>query len=251
MDRDSSEDEDNSFETWDQDIQVEVTARQEYPNLDLENSPDVEQTEKEVDLGWTSPPTEDESAAASYHFEPSASPLTMEGTSRTPIDFFNALFDERMWNQLSGETNRYAAHKRASMGSDAFSEANHENFRPFARLNKWTETNPAELKVWVAHLIVMGLIRKPEIESYWSGDGLTRTPFFGQHMARDRFTALMSNFHVDNDSDNPRYDPKHLQNGHDPLAKLRSFVTMMDRNFKFVYKPKKEISVDEATCPYR
>ena len=40
-------------------------------------------------------------------------------------------------------------------------------------------------------------------------------------------------------------------NGHDALAKVRSFVDMLNRNFRRAYKPDRDISVDEGCLPWR
>ena len=254
MDSESSGSEFFGFDEGDFVINGELDLnleRELHPDLELDNARDIEQTAEEKAEGWTAPATDDSSAAAGFHFATMPNQLQMDSDSRKPIDFFNALFDQQMWLQIADETNRYAAQRRQSLGEDAFTECNHPNYRRYARLNKWRDTNPAELKKWVAHLILMGLTRKPDIEMYWSTDDMTRTPFFGVHMSRDRFTAILSNFHVDNDNDNPPYDSRNPDNGHDPLAKVRSFYHMMQRNFRYVYKPDRELSVDEGTMPWR
>ncbi len=39
--------------------------------------------------------------------------------------------------------------------------------------------------------------------------------------------------------------------GHDPLDKLRNFITMAEENFRTVYKPSRDISLDESSCPFK
>ena len=41
------------------------------------------------------------------------------------------------------------------------------------------------------------------------------------------------------------------QQGHDPLAKLRDFVDMIDQNFLFAHRPSQSLSFDEACCPLK
>ena len=66
-------------------------------------------------------------------------------------------------------------------------------------------------------------------------------------MSRNRFQSILWNFHVNDDSNNPpRGRP-----GHDPLAKIRPFVDMVERNFLYAYKPSKVLSFDEACCPFK
>ena len=93
----------------------------------------------------------------------------------------------------------------------------------------------------------MGILRKSEIEKYWNTSGVGQTPIFGQLMSRNRFMAILSNLHISNDSDNPPFGSP----GHDPLSKIRPFVTMCENNFKFAYTPKRDLSMDESCCPWK
>ena len=67
---------------------------------------------------------------------------------------------------------------------------------PFARLNKWEDTSPDEMKVFVAHLIVMGILKKNSLEQYWSRDSILNMPFFGHYMSRNRFQNILWNLHI-------------------------------------------------------
>ena len=93
----------------------------------------------------------------------------------------------------------------------------------------------------------MGLVKKSDIEKYWTNTGHTKTPFFGKYMSRNQFQSILLNIHINDDRNNPP-----LTNpNHDPLAKLRPFIDMLDRNFQFVYKPSKNLAFDEACCPFK
>ena len=82
------------------------------------------------------------------------------------------------------------------------------------------------MKLFMAHMIVMGLIRKPNITKYWSRNPIISTPFFGKYMERLNFERILSNLHI---SDNTIAS-------NDPLVKLKPFIDMCDRNFLHVYK---------------
>ena len=87
----------------------------------------------------------------------------------------------------------------------------------------------------------MGLVQKPTITKYWHKNELCATPFFGQYMTRSQFERILSNIHlIDN-----------AIPSQDPLNKIRPVLTMIDRNFLHVYTPKKNLSVDEASCPFK
>ena len=60
-------------------------------------------------------------------------------------------------------------------------------------------------------------------------------------MGRQNFECILSNIHLSNNSIPST----------DPLAKIKPFIDMCDRNFLHVYKSNKNISVDEASCKWK
>ena len=44
---------------------------------------------------------------------------------------------------------------------------------------------------FVAHLIVMGILKKNSLEQYWSRDSILNMPFFGCYMSRNRFQNIL------------------------------------------------------------
>ena len=43
------------------------------------------------------------------------------------------------------------------------------------------------MKVFVAHLTVIGILKKNSLEQYWSRDSILNMPFFGHYMSRNHF----------------------------------------------------------------
>ena len=87
-----------------------------------------------------------------------------------------------MWTILSENTNKYvhAKFRQAKDNGDKdpielLSEGVDQN--PCAQLNNWEDTSPDEMKVFVAHLIVMGILKKNSLEQYWSRDRILNMPF--------------------------------------------------------------------------
>ena len=104
------------------------------------------------------------------------------------------------------------------------------------------------MKVFVAHLIVMGILKKNSLEQYWSRDSILNMPLFGHYMSRNHFQNILWNLHISNpDMTNP---PKGEAN-HDPLFLVRPVVDMMQRNFCTKYRQGKELSLDESMCPFK
>ena len=93
----------------------------------------------------------------------------------------------------------------------------------------------------MAHIIVMGFIRKPNVTKHWSRNPNISTPFFRKYMGRINFEHILSSIHL---SDNTLVST-------DPLVKLKPFIDMCGRNFLHVYKSNKNISVDEASCKWK
>ena len=87
----------------------------------------------------------------------------------------------------------------------------------------------------------MGLVRKPTIANYWQKNDLSCTPFFGRYMTRMQFEAILSNLHLNDNT----------QANEDLLYKLHPMIEMVDHNFLHVYTPDKNLSVDEASCPFK
>ena len=104
-----------------------------------------------------------------------------------------------------------------------------------------------DIKIFLAHLIAMGLVCKGCLEKYWDHGETVKTPFFSTYMGRNTFQAILSNLQVSNRNlDLPRNHRLH-----DPLFKVRPMLDMMDRNFVQSYKCGRDLSFDEACCPYK
>ena len=103
------------------------------------------------------------------------------------------------------------------------------------------------MKIFVAHLTVMGLVKKPNMEKYWSTDSLIRTSFFGKILSRNTFQNILVNLHIsENYTDYPCDNPNH-----DPLHIVRSFIQICERTFQLVYRPGCDLSYDEAYCAFK
>ena len=101
--------------------------------------------------------------------------------------------------------------------------------------------NESDMKIFIGHLILMGIVKKSQIAKYWSRNVLTETPYFGKTMMRNQFLLIMKNLHLVNNM----FDDKS-----DELFKIHPFVKMCDENFKYVYTCKSPLSVDEACCGF-
>ena len=144
-----------------------------------------------------------------------------------------------MWTILSESTNIYV-HTKLRQAKDKgdkdpielLSEGTDQN--PCARLNKWEDTSLDEMKVFVAHLIVMGILKRNSLEQYWRRDSILNKPFYGHYMSRNHFQNILWNLHV---SDPDKTNPLKGEANHDPLFLVKPMVDMMQRNFHTKYRP--------------
>ncbi|CAC5379106.1 unnamed protein product [Mytilus coruscus] len=142
-------------------------------------------------------------------------------------------------NVLLQETNRYAEH-RISMG----------NLKPRSRLQMWRPVCNEETKAFIELLLLMGIIQKPTLASYWETQDklwLRRTPSFRSVMARDRFLAILSNLHASNNQkelprDHPPYDPMH---------KVRPVIEVCNTAFRKNYRLGRDMYVDERIVEFK
>ena len=59
------------------------------------------------------------------------------------------------------------------------------------RMNDWKDINESDMKIFIAHLILMGIVKKSQIAKYWSRNVLTATPYFGKTMMRNPFLLII------------------------------------------------------------
>lgn len=92
----------------------------------------------------------------------------------------------------------------------------------------------------------MGMIPKQNIRDYWA-PGSTATPWFPKNIARDRFLHILWNFHISNIDD----EHEQPEGEKDRLFKLRPLIDHCLNTFKNTYSPERDLSVDEALCPFK
>ena len=131
--------------------------------------------------------------------------INIDISSPDPEIFFEALFDESMFQKIADETNNYARCQvqRNLQGLDPFQFMNQEEYQRHGRRNKWDDISCGDTRIFLAHLIIMGLVKKSRLDSYWSTGTLARTPFFGRYLSRNDFQRILWNLHCDNSYSNP------------------------------------------------
>ena len=127
----------------------------------------------------------------------------IENPQMKPEVFFESLFDEHMWTIIADATNVYARSKRVTQDGNHCTDPTHPDYKKFYRLNRWIDVTPSDIKMFLAHILIMGLVHKSDVEKYWNMNTYTKIPFFGKYMSRNRFQSILWNFHVNDDTKNP------------------------------------------------
>ena len=85
----------------------------------------------------------------------------MNTVSCNPEDFFNNLFDDRMYTILTEETNKYARQQIMKvMGNrDPLQHMDHYSYQKHTRLGSWKDLNSSDIKICIALLLVMSSIQ--------------------------------------------------------------------------------------------
>ena len=164
-------------------------------------------------------------------------PSTICDANVTPIEAFHIFFREADFERLVLETNQYntqVVEKLQVLQRNSM----HKN---------WIPTSTDEMKRFLALNLLMGVIKKPSIRSYWDTDSMLSTPFFSHIMSRGRFEAIISNLHI---NDSSRAHPKgHPQ--HDPLFRVRPLYDVLRQRFREARTPDKDLCIDEGSMGWR
>ena len=147
-------------------------------------------------------------------------------SNSSALEIFSVFFTPELWSLMEEETNKYAGQSPR---------------RPSAHMKMWTDTNVEELQHFVGLRLLMGVHWVPDQQLYWSQNEVYRVPLFPDTMPRDRFNDLRKYLHF---SDNATLDQT------DRLAKLRPFIKLLENQYRTVFKPTQNISVDESLWAY-
>ena len=152
------------------------------------------------------------------------------------LDFLELYLTDEFYNVIVRDTNRFAAQ---------FIESNPEK-EDSRYVGSWTDVTKEEIKAFLAIIIMMGIVHKPDVNSYWSLDELLATLSFSTMMTRDRFKLILKCLHF---NDNSTYDPQDPDR--DPLHKVRPILNILRNRFRTVYNPGRNLSVDESLVLFK
>lgn len=162
-----------------------------------------------------------------FNFSQRTGPTLVE-TIDKPVEFFSALFPDSLVDHIVFQTNLYCTQK-----NDGAS-----NFTP---------TNAKEIKAFLGLNIMMGIKKLPSYRDYWSSDSVLRDQFISSAMPVNRFGWLLSNLHLNDNSNMPNRQDQN----YDKLYKLRPFLDSLSSTFISCYNPTEYQTVDESMIRFK
>lgn len=118
---------------------------------------------------------------------------------------------------------------------------NGNKLKDVSRMNKWNDTTRNDFFLFHAVQIMMGIIPKHNIDSYWTKDPLFETPGFAKVMSRDRYQGILRYLHFSSDSGISS----------DRISKLRPVLDYLIEKFQAAYVPGEHISIDESLVAFK
>ena len=130
----------------------------QYPIANYERDIDLQE---DIDNGWEM--VDNDQVPDYCHFIGNEG-LNMNTTSRNPEDFFNNLFDDRMYTIIAEETNNYAWQQIIkTMGNrNPFEHMDHYNYQRYAHLHTWKDLNSSDIKMFIKLRPILTAAHKSE-----------------------------------------------------------------------------------------
>uniref|UniRef100_A0A0N4WU61 DDE_Tnp_1_7 domain-containing protein n=1 Tax=Haemonchus placei TaxID=6290 RepID=A0A0N4WU61_HAEPC len=141
-----------------------------------------------------------------------------------PIDCYQLFLTSELLDLMVTETNRYAKEKMVVRNKDL------------------TDTTVEEMKRFLGICLYMGIVELPSMRDYWSTKPIFGCSVATKIMARNRFEVLLSCLHF---VDNENADKESR------LYKIQPVLDLLNTSFQRMYKPEKEICIDETMVPFK
>jgi hypothetical protein len=106
-------------------------------------------------------------------------------------DVADMFFEDSFFDLLCLETNRYYLQNR-------------EKYDRRYKVLKWADVTSAEMKIFLAIIILMGQIKKESLKDYWSTDPYFETKIFRKLMSCKRFEQIWSCLHFNDNEQQPQ-----------------------------------------------
>lgn len=148
------------------------------------------------------------------------------------VDFSRLLMSDELLQYLVDEINMYAQEKIAN-----------QNLSPHSRKKSWSDTNIDDVKRLIGIILNMGIIKVPDVQSYWKTDWICNIPFVKYAMPRDHFLLLyQSMLHA-----------VHTKPGDQARCGdiIQPFLVILLEKFQTYFVPFQNIFADESMIGYK
>lgn len=151
------------------------------------------------------------------------------------LQFLDIFFDDNLLEVIVSETNKYADRSIRNC-----------NLRRNSRAKKWEPTSKNEIQVFFALNILQGIVKKPDVELYWSRRHSTSTPFFSKIMSYRRFHLIHRYLHF---SDDAKFDAKTHECP--KLQKLWPVIKHLNARYQEIMTPERDVTIDESLMLFK
>ena len=156
--------------------------------------------------------------------------LKINMPSKEKFDFYKLFLTDELIDLMVLETNQYAEQEIER----------HRPLRRTSRFHHWTKVDAGEMKKFIGILHLMGLVRLPTIEHYWSRDVLYGFNGCSSVMSRNRFQMILRFWHfANNEEEETRLD------------KVMPLVDQLNNKMTEIYHPDRDLSIDESMMLWR
>lgn len=210
-----------------------------YTNLESHSESDSSDSSNNEESDGDDSSMQNRSWRASY-FTPRSTEFTAEAgvnsevlnlEDESPLEFFEAFFDQSILGQIANETNKYQTFSSTSVSG---SSTSHQA--------PWSATNIPEIYVFLAVVMLMAHVKKNRIKDYWSTDQLIYTPIFTQIFTRHRFLSILKFLHFHDDQQRQIVYRLH---------KIKPVLDHLRKKFKLYMKPNKNLCIDESMLAWK
>lgn len=134
--------------------------------------------------------------------------------------------------QLIGtETNSFAEKHEKKLDSSSTSDS--------PGSSKFSPVSSDEVRLFFGLIILMSIVKKPDLKMYFSTNDMIATPFFNKVISRRRFLKILQYLHFTSDESAKK------------LQKLKPVIEILNKKFKTAYVPEQNISIDESLFSWK
>ena len=180
------------------------------------DEPDGDQEGPAAFINWNNDPSEVQVPGFTEH----VGPTRQLPCDATPIQFFLLLFTTELIDLIVKYTNSNAVEM---ILSDA--AGNVEGTLA------WTPTSSEEIMAFLGIVILMGIVKLPSTQLYWSRDERLHQRGVTKIFPRDRFNLLLKYFYCNDPEQLPHKDPEYK------LYRVKPILEQLSQNFLDLYDP--------------